>query len=431
MIRRVQLGLLSVAAISFVTAMVLASSARDAMAAPNLVTNGDFATDVTGWTSDLPGDITIAHSTDDAESNPSSGSGEVTWSSVGAGVGTISTACIDLTAAGSGTYELVGAIKNPVANGPGVLVSVQVQFFAETTCATPAGVPFDTGSVPNDGNWTPVSNTSIAVTTELGAIVSLVIDADDTDATGVLRQRCIEQRTCRLRRRLTPARQRIRRPTRRHLCRRTRRRLCRRTRRRLCRRTRRCRHQQTRRCRRRRIRPCRPTRPCRRRRTRRCRRTPQAARQTRRRTHRPRRTRRSQQRRTRRFRRRRRTRAVPTNTPAATQHAGTRLLRARRWRRTRRPPPELRQQSQRQLTPPCPSRPSPSAPRRPAQSEAPAKHGGAGGAGGDPSAAGELPETGSGAQAVEDLTMPLVMAGLLALIGAMALAGVEFHRIRQ
>ena len=45
MIRRVQLGLLSVAAISFITALVLASSARDAMAAPNLVTNGDFATD--------------------------------------------------------------------------------------------------------------------------------------------------------------------------------------------------------------------------------------------------------------------------------------------------------------------------------------------------------------------------------------------------
>jgi hypothetical protein len=63
--------------------------------------------------------------------------------------------------------------------------------------------------------------------------------------------------------------------------------------------------------------------------------------------------------------------------------------------------------------------------------EQPSNDGGAGGAGGDPSAAGELPETGTGTQAVEDLTMPLVAAGLLALIGAMALAGVEYHRIRQ
>jgi hypothetical protein len=63
--------------------------------------------------------------------------------------------------------------------------------------------------------------------------------------------------------------------------------------------------------------------------------------------------------------------------------------------------------------------------------EQPVNDGGAGGAGGDPSAAGELPETGTGTQAVQDLTMPLVMAGLLALVGALALAGVEFHLIRQ
>jgi hypothetical protein len=63
--------------------------------------------------------------------------------------------------------------------------------------------------------------------------------------------------------------------------------------------------------------------------------------------------------------------------------------------------------------------------------EQPSNDGGAGGAGGDPSAAGELPETGTGSRAVADLTMPLIAAGLLALMGALSLAGVEYHRLKQ
>jgi hypothetical protein len=69
-------------------------------------------------------------------------------------------------------------------------------------------------------------------------------------------------------------------------------------------------------------------------------------------------------------------------------------------------------------------------PQAPIEQPAGSAPGTTGGAG-DPSAAGELPETGTGTEAVEQLTMPLIIAGLLALMGALSLAGVEFHRLRQ
>jgi hypothetical protein len=434
MIRRVQLGLLSVAAISFITAVVLAISARDAMAAPNLVTNGDFATVITGWTDQPDTTSTWAPGpVNDADGNSNSGSIQVVYDHVDTnGQGIAQSDCITLT--GDGNYELQGDSRLSSGNAALTNAYIRVQLHTDGTCTAPdilTGI-FDTNqNFSNDDTWTasPLINSTVVVSGHLSAQVMLIVEADDFDneignfdnvalSNGPLDPTPTNTATPTETPTETPTPLPTDTPTplptdtptplptdtpvptdtptetstplptdtptetSTPLPTNT---------------------------------PGGPTdtptntptatntpvptatnTP-----------VPPTATNT--------------------------PAGVPTNTPAATN---TPMATATSGTPTNTPQATNTAAATETATAEPTSTEVPEATEEtglpPASEiEQPTNDGGAGGAGGDPSAAGELPETGTGSQAVEDLTMPLVLAGVMALIGAMALAGVENHRIRQ
>jgi hypothetical protein len=102
-------------------------------AAQNLVTNGQFHTDINGWA--LLGSGSQAWDPLDCDGNPSSGSLRVMATVAGPPASTTSQQCIPVSP--SGTYELGGHIRFPSGQGAGGIAAVGLRMYANLTCTPP------------------------------------------------------------------------------------------------------------------------------------------------------------------------------------------------------------------------------------------------------------------------------------------------------
>ena len=175
MARRMQFGAISVAAVTIIAALVLISAARDASAAANLVTNGDFVTDTANWTP-LAGTSLgwAAGPTNDAGANAASGSAQLIWSNpTTAGTAILETGCITLP--GAGTYALSGASKLAAANDPLDIANLRLELFTDGTCTTPSAIgAYDTPvNSTNNDSWNVLTGSIGVLGSDLSARVKL------------------------------------------------------------------------------------------------------------------------------------------------------------------------------------------------------------------------------------------------------------------
>lgn len=177
MIRPTQFGAISVAAVIVVAALVLVTTARDTSAAANLVTNGDFKSDTTGWMS-TDSLAWAAGPTNDADGNAASGSAQLDQATpIGVPAIAEQVACGALPGA-AGTYELMGVSKLANSNSPGTLGGVRVQLFTDAGCSALDTTVLTGWNSANDDGWHAVTNTGVAVlSSHLSARVQLLVIA--------------------------------------------------------------------------------------------------------------------------------------------------------------------------------------------------------------------------------------------------------------
>jgi hypothetical protein len=157
----------------------LVIGAADTYAAPNLVTNGDFETDATGWTAGA--NSTITHdAAKDADLDPP-GSGLVTYTGTGPGDATASQ-CIDLTGAGADTspLEIVAYFSEPSTQTTDPQVSVDFTLFDDTACTTNAEAHPSGNLDPNSG-WQIYNGSLVGTTTKLSIRIDLVVHGGDAN----------------------------------------------------------------------------------------------------------------------------------------------------------------------------------------------------------------------------------------------------------
>ncbi len=181
--RNSQFGAIFIAAITVIAALVLVSTARDASAAANLVTNGDLRTGVTDWLP-YPTDSALAwaggSAANDADGNAASGSARVDWTGDpwGAPQAMAEQACVALPGV-AGTYELMGVTKLAIANDPATMARVRVSLYTDGSCSALDATVDTTFNSLNDGLWHAVTNTAVAVlSSHVSARVQLVMDVD-------------------------------------------------------------------------------------------------------------------------------------------------------------------------------------------------------------------------------------------------------------
>ncbi|TAK56452.1 MAG: hypothetical protein EPO22_13645, partial [Dehalococcoidia bacterium] len=164
--------LLLASAAALATAIALLAG-RDAHAAPNLVSNGAFDSGVAGWSAN---NVDTTLSFDAAAGNPA-GSALVQASS---GVAPITaeaiSGCVDLTAAGAGTYQLAADVLLPTSDAAGDVAAVSVDLYTDAACTTSAGVTASASTATRSNAWQALSTPRI-VGTELGARVRLTLTA--------------------------------------------------------------------------------------------------------------------------------------------------------------------------------------------------------------------------------------------------------------
>jgi len=180
MVKQLHLTLGAAALFVFGLVALFVSSAGDSYAAPNLVTNGDFETDASGWTAGANTTI-VQEASEDADLDPP-GAGLVTYTGTGAGDG-IASQCIDITSSGAGTYELGTYYKEPTGQTTDPQLAVDVTAFANDDC-TGASSAHPSGDLdPNSSGW-QIFTGSFAVTTELSLRVDLTVHGTAQDDEG-------------------------------------------------------------------------------------------------------------------------------------------------------------------------------------------------------------------------------------------------------
>jgi hypothetical protein len=157
-----------------VVALLPAGSAH---AGPNLVVNGDFASDISGWTAGAK--TTAVHtSTEDADGlEPASGAARLTYTGLLLGEATLDSGCITLT--GAGDYPFAGATKTVSGNGLGVLARITVTTYTDA-CTTPAQSADSNTVLIGLGDplgWQSLSGTISVSASELYASVQLRVIA--------------------------------------------------------------------------------------------------------------------------------------------------------------------------------------------------------------------------------------------------------------
>ena len=178
--RRRALSATLVAAATAITALVLVSSSRDASAAANLVTNGDFASSTTGWMAFLDASLTWASGpTNDADANATSGSVQVDWTNADGYAQAIAEQTCVLLPGAAGTYELIAASKLIATNDVNTTARVRVELFTNGTCSTLDTTVYTSTNSARDDAWHAVTNTGVAVlSTHLSARVQLLLEVD-------------------------------------------------------------------------------------------------------------------------------------------------------------------------------------------------------------------------------------------------------------
>lgn len=181
MTRHTQFGAIFVAAVAVIAGLVLVSTARDASAAANLVTNGDFRSTTTGWMP-FPVDSALAWAagpTNDADGSAASGSAQVDWTdSFGGPQAIAEQGCVSLPGV-AGTYELMGVSKLASSNDVNTIARVRVELFTDGICSALSTAVYTTTNSLNDGAWHAVTNTGVGVlSSHFSARVQLVIDVN-------------------------------------------------------------------------------------------------------------------------------------------------------------------------------------------------------------------------------------------------------------
>lgn len=151
-------AVLGIAALVAAATLVI-TSGRVALAAPNVITNGAFHTDVAGWT----GFETFTWVADDAGGSPSSGALEARMTNPAApGSNSGGVQCVAVT--GGAAYDIAGDIKLPSAGQPaaGTIAGLHIVQFDGASCTgtqlgTPAGLPAYVNT--EDGVWYHRSST--------------------------------------------------------------------------------------------------------------------------------------------------------------------------------------------------------------------------------------------------------------------------------
>src|SRR5438552_537000 len=122
------------AAATLTALFVFARWSQVATAAPNLVTNGDFATNDAAWTALASSTHTWTNTQDADGLNPASGAERVDYTGVIAGTAVVESGCIALT--GAAAYPFSGKVKSVSTNGVGVLARISIVTYTDASCLT-------------------------------------------------------------------------------------------------------------------------------------------------------------------------------------------------------------------------------------------------------------------------------------------------------
>lgn len=151
--------------------------------AQNVVGNGEFDTNVTGWTAG--GLATQAWEVLDWHGNPGSGSVRVANNFTVANVSTGSSQCLVLST--PGTYELRGAIRFPSGQTETGSATVSVSRFSNATCTNPPDLSTNGQIVSSTttNTWVDSFNTSVSIPAGTQS-VKVVLSVLKTQANGSL-----------------------------------------------------------------------------------------------------------------------------------------------------------------------------------------------------------------------------------------------------